>query len=128
MTEEVVDAGRFERLRASLVDDPADRSVPDVLAQIAGRYGRTNGERLAAVRAAQIAGDDVTVVRELHRIRGSNAMLGAVRVERIAGDAEERLHRGEPVGPWLDDVVAELEQACERTGAELARLAGQSPG
>lgn len=130
--ETFVDPARWEALRQSLLDDDAEddpgddgaacAEVPEVLADMVGRYAGTGLERVALLRDACARRDAEEAAGVMHTIKGSNAMIGAVRVESVAGEAEARLRRGEPVGPWLEDAVSELEASVAETALVLRRL------
>lgn len=120
-----IDDARWGRLRRSLLLEEDSDEMPDVLIQLVGRYAQTSDERLAALREACRAGDGEQAARVLHKIKGSNAMLAAVQVERLAAEAEERLNGGEPVGGWLGDILRALEHAAAEADADLRRRTGE---
>ena len=70
-------------------------------------------ERVAAARHAHEAGDLPTLERSFHSLKGSAAQLGALRLQRLSGEAERLTKLGA-----LGDVpilIQELEE-------ELARV------
>lgn len=114
---------------ASADPSPLD---PDVLERLRGHVGRENVERVVGlfrenVRERQVAaetalgaGDQRGLVVALHSIKGSAQLVGARRLEALAGEFEESARRGdlESVGA---DALSELALAFQSVEDELDR-------
>ena len=64
----------------------------DALAALLKRFERTHGDTVLEVRAALGAGERLTALQALHRLRGVAANLGANEVARLTAVVETALH------------------------------------
>jgi HPt (histidine-containing phosphotransfer) domain-containing protein len=90
---------------------------PDLLHKLQASFARDTPPRLAALRAAVVAGDADAVAFGLHTLSGSAANLGAIEIVATCRQIESA---GAPaVEPLLD----QLERNAAEAAAELARVA-----
>ena len=113
-----------EQSRADAEDPANDARALDRLRRFGG--GRLLGEmialfltispeRVATARHAHEAGDLPTLERAFHSLKGSAAQLGALRLQRLSGEAE-RLTRSGTLGDvpiLMEELEEELARVCE---------------
>ncbi len=95
---------------------------PEMVDDLVRQFKERLPAKIAAMRAATVAGDHEQIIELAHALRGSASTLGATRVATVA-DSLER-------GPadrdqWSSDIDA-LERLVEPTFAELERAAEQN--
>ena len=107
----LLDPARLEALRDMGAD--ASRLVERVVAS----YTSSVDASLENLRAVALAGDGSGLAQIAHRLRGSSANLGAVRVSELCLQLETRGRAGETDG--LEPLIARLTHAVHATVADL---------
>ncbi len=126
---EVLDEQRWRALWDSLADDDDEQGIPEILVEVVGRYAPTCQDRVGSLSAALREGRREDAIAVAHSLRGSSAMLGAVRAERLAGSLEDDLLAGEVAGPdQVQATVAALSRACEDAAGLLQVRVGIAHG
>jgi HPt (histidine-containing phosphotransfer) domain-containing protein len=118
--DELADAALLERLEL------IERKIPaDAFARICRQFLSGTPELIAELGAAVRASDTETAIALAHKLKGSMATLGAVRLSRLARRVEE----GEKDGAvGLEAVLGELEEAYGMAQAVVVSLMPQGPG
>ena len=118
-------AGRAEvsaALDMSILDRLRAKRGPggsDVLDQLVGFFVDDTPVQLAAIRQAASRGDAGDLELAAHRLRGSSASIGAIRMSSLAADVETRAHGGDVAA--AAPAIEALELAWLVTRSELDR-------
>jgi PAS domain S-box-containing protein len=98
--------------------------------RLLGKFAEMHGGDAAKVQAALAADDRGSAERTVHTVKGVAAMLGAVALQRSAGDLETRLRANEQ-GAALDAAVTAFAHGLEALRREideaLVRYADAAP-
>jgi HPt (histidine-containing phosphotransfer) domain-containing protein len=103
-----------------------ERKIPaDAFARICRQFLSGTPELIEQLGVAVRAGDTAAAIVLAHKLKGSMATLGAVRLSRLARQVEE----GEKEGAaGLEDVLGEMEEAYGMAQAVVVSLMPQGPG
>jgi PAS domain S-box-containing protein len=117
--DELADAALLDRLEL------IERKIPaDAFARICRQFLSGTPELIAELGVAVRASDTATAIALAHKLKGSMATLGAVRLSRLARRVEE----GEKDGaPGLEAVLGEMEEAYGMAQAVVVSLMPQGP-
>jgi PAS domain S-box-containing protein len=117
--DDLADAALLDRLEL------IERKIPaDAFARICRQFLSGTPELIAELGVAVRASDTDTAIALAHKLKGSMATLGAVRLSRLARRVEE----GEKEGaPGLEAVLGEMEEAYGTAQAVVASLMPQGP-
>jgi HPt (histidine-containing phosphotransfer) domain-containing protein len=117
--DELADAALLERLEL------IERKIPaDAFARICRQFLSGTPELIAELGVAVRASDTEAAIELAHKLKGSMATLGAVRLSRLARRVEE----GEKDGAaGLEDVLGEMEEAYGMAQAVVVSLMPQGP-
>jgi len=110
----VLDPATLDRLRA--LNEPGE---PDIVNELLTLFLDDAPARLAAVAAAQEAGDAQGLQRGAHGLKGAAANVGALRLQALCHRLEEVGRLGEAGDPT---VVQLLHEEFEILREEIARL------
>jgi two-component system sensor histidine kinase/response regulator len=106
-----------------LIDEARMATLRDDYADIAGRladlFAESTSELLETLRAAHEAGDEETLRRAAHKLKGSCQNIGATFMATLAAAVEQ--------GEETESAVAGLEAAFEPTRAALREALGSGP-
>ena len=96
------------------------------MAALVSLFRNDADERVADLRRAVGSGDADTIRRVSHSLKGSAAVMAAMRVSNVAGELEARGQQGQlaDVDALLDRLQAELEAAHRALGAAFPNEAG----
>jgi PAS domain S-box-containing protein len=118
-TDELADLALLDRLEL------IGRKIPaDAFARICRQFLAGTPELIAELRVAVRSGDTDTAIALAHKLKGSMATLGAVRLSRLARRVEE----GEKDGAaGLEAVLGEMDEAYGMAQAVVVSLMPQDP-
>jgi len=88
--KDVVDWNQLESLR-----DLQEPDEPDLIEELLATFVGDGQPRMARIAAAVSAGNGAAVRMEAHTLKGSAALLGAVRLSEAAERLEHAAHAGE---------------------------------
>ena len=111
-----IDATVVQHLTA--LGEPDD---PSFFPRLVSSFRAAGEQTLSGVRATLKSGDLVKLRALMHRLRGSAATIGAMRLSRAC---ERWMRTGVPVAADLRSLQAELDQACAALDEVVARGAG----
>jgi HPt (histidine-containing phosphotransfer) domain-containing protein len=80
--------------------------------RLLARFRENQGDALARLRAELAAGDSAAMILRAHTLRGLAGNIGAVTLAQLAGELEEKLRKGTPLGDEsVDALLARLDAA-----------------
>ena len=121
----------FDRSLIAAMPMIADGTDPGFATELVAVFSNRARRLLADLAAAQSAGDRDAMVRCVHTMKSSSAMIGALALSDRARDCELSLRAGdEPQPGWIDrlnDDFARFESAVAAYLAAMPGVAGPTP-
>lgn len=109
---------------SAILDDEVVKELQDVMGQdfqmLVDSFHRDGTQRLAALQAAQAAGDQEVLRRQAHSFKGSSGNLGAVQVFELCMQLESLAREGK-LGQ-APDLLARLQGAFEQACTALRKV------
>lgn len=94
-------------------------ALPGAVSELVQLFVQSGGERLAELDGAVATGDGAAAAAVAHRLKGSSANLGALRVSAACGQVEERLKAGTDPAPAVAALRSAYDEACAALQAEF---------
>lgn len=94
-------------------------AVPGAGGELVELFVQSGGEQLIELERAVASGDGAAAAAVAHRLKGSSANLGAVRLSAACGLVEERLATGADPAAAVAAVRSAYDEACAALQAEF---------
>ncbi len=119
----------FDRSLIAAMPMIADGSDPGFATELVAVFSNRARRLLADLAAAASAGDRDAMVRCVHTMKSSSAMIGALALSDRARDCEVRLRAGEPPLPgWIERLHDDFALFETAVAAYLATIPGTAGG